>query len=270
MYLKESYRTTDRSAACKRKNAYPLGHRVISGQRYLHTELGRWVSRDAIAEEGGINIYAFAKNTTIDSFDPIGLASVEFEFVEGVTWSWWPTSGTWSQPILAGNGSVYESGNFAKSWIRIKTDNYSGGSCNSVHYPPDGTPHSAAASIRVWLVADDSCETNEVFRVPVRISIHIVGAGPYGRASAKASFLNGSAWTTPLAINTAVDGNPASDAVNRTVQVTMPMSGRIKIAEYEPTIALPVKTPPGSNGEATGRVTVGTISTVPSPSIPTP
>ena len=50
MYLKEPYRTTARSRPCRAENAYPLGLRVISGQRYLHTELGRWTRRDPIEE----------------------------------------------------------------------------------------------------------------------------------------------------------------------------------------------------------------------------
>ena len=72
MYLKEPYRTTDRSAACKAKNAYPLGFRVISGQRYLHTELGRWTRRDPIEERGGFNLFVFVTNDPLDSVDPKG------------------------------------------------------------------------------------------------------------------------------------------------------------------------------------------------------
>ena len=74
MYLKESYRTTDRSAACKRKNAYPLGCRVISGQRYYSPELGRWPSRDPIWEEGGENLYVAFGNSPSGYVDTDGRA----------------------------------------------------------------------------------------------------------------------------------------------------------------------------------------------------
>ena len=52
MYLKEPYRTTASEGPCQAENAYPLGCRVISGQRYLHPELGRWTRRDPIEEVG--------------------------------------------------------------------------------------------------------------------------------------------------------------------------------------------------------------------------
>ena len=32
------------------------------GYRYYHTNLGRWISRDPIGEEGGLNLYVFAWN----------------------------------------------------------------------------------------------------------------------------------------------------------------------------------------------------------------
>ena len=52
MYLKEPYRTTASEGPCSAKNAYPLGLRVISGQRYYSPELGRWTRRDPIQETG--------------------------------------------------------------------------------------------------------------------------------------------------------------------------------------------------------------------------
>ena len=78
MYLKEPYRTTDRSAACKAKNAYPLGRRVISGQRYLHTELGRWTRRDPIGEQGGsYEVYQFLFNNPLSQVALLGWSTIE-------------------------------------------------------------------------------------------------------------------------------------------------------------------------------------------------
>ena len=42
---------------------------VISGYRFYNPDLGRWVSRDPIGEEGDINIYALVWNSPIDFFD---------------------------------------------------------------------------------------------------------------------------------------------------------------------------------------------------------
>ena len=72
MYLKEPYRTTASEGPCRAKNAYPLGFRVISGQRYLHPELGRWTRRDPIREGGGFNLHSFCRNQTVNLLDALG------------------------------------------------------------------------------------------------------------------------------------------------------------------------------------------------------
>ena len=43
--------------------------------RYYSSELGRWISRDPIAEKGGMNVYGFVGNFTLDNMDAIGLSS---------------------------------------------------------------------------------------------------------------------------------------------------------------------------------------------------
>ncbi|MGA1824389.1 MAG: RHS repeat domain-containing protein, partial [bacterium] len=42
------------------------------GYRYYSSGLGRWLNRDPIAEEGGINLYLFIKNFAINLFDYLG------------------------------------------------------------------------------------------------------------------------------------------------------------------------------------------------------
>ena len=44
------------------------------GYRFYHPALGRWASRDPIAEEGGLNLYGFVGNEGIDRWDVLGLA----------------------------------------------------------------------------------------------------------------------------------------------------------------------------------------------------
>jgi RHS repeat-associated protein len=46
---------------------------LFYGYRYYIPELGRWPSRDPIEEEGGLNVYGFVDNDTIDYFDISGL-----------------------------------------------------------------------------------------------------------------------------------------------------------------------------------------------------
>ena len=43
------------------------------GYRYYHPNLGRWLSRDFIEEEGGLNLYAFVGNETVNEGDLFGL-----------------------------------------------------------------------------------------------------------------------------------------------------------------------------------------------------
>ena len=52
---------------------YPRSAKVISGLRYLHPTLGRWLARDPLDEQGGINVYLFLQNSPITGVDPFGM-----------------------------------------------------------------------------------------------------------------------------------------------------------------------------------------------------
>src|SRR5690606_35226571 len=43
------------------------------GYRYLETTTGRWPSRDPIGEEGGLNLYGFVGNHSVNKLDYLGL-----------------------------------------------------------------------------------------------------------------------------------------------------------------------------------------------------
>ena len=45
------------------------------GHRYYNASIGRWLSRDAIGEAGGLNLLAFADNNPLAYIDPLGDAS---------------------------------------------------------------------------------------------------------------------------------------------------------------------------------------------------
>jgi RHS repeat-associated protein len=44
--------------------------------RYLHSTLGRWLARDPIEYDGGINLYAYVKNAAVNLVDPNGLGQI--------------------------------------------------------------------------------------------------------------------------------------------------------------------------------------------------
>ena len=43
------------------------------GRRYYNASTGRWISRDPIGEQGGLNLSRFVRNNPVQNFDPFGL-----------------------------------------------------------------------------------------------------------------------------------------------------------------------------------------------------
>ena len=48
------------------------------GYRYYDSNTGRWLNRDPIEEEGGINIYSIVSNNTVNFWDLLGMLKVTF------------------------------------------------------------------------------------------------------------------------------------------------------------------------------------------------
>ena len=48
---------------------------VYYGYRYYSPSLGRWLSRDPIEEQGGLNLYGFVNNDPVNMWDRLGLAA---------------------------------------------------------------------------------------------------------------------------------------------------------------------------------------------------
>ncbi|HON07759.1 MAG TPA: RHS repeat-associated core domain-containing protein, partial [Verrucomicrobiota bacterium] len=47
---------------------------VYYGRRYYNPSLGRWISRDPMEEDGGVNLYGFVGNQTTIAIDTLGLS----------------------------------------------------------------------------------------------------------------------------------------------------------------------------------------------------
>jgi hypothetical protein len=53
-------------------------NRAISGQRYYSPSLGRFINRDPIEEQGGLNLYAFVRNDAVNQWDYLGMINEGF------------------------------------------------------------------------------------------------------------------------------------------------------------------------------------------------
>jgi RHS repeat-associated protein len=51
-------------------------HLDLATYRAYDPDLGRWLSRDPIAEEGGLHLYSYADNNPANSIDPLGLDAI--------------------------------------------------------------------------------------------------------------------------------------------------------------------------------------------------
>jgi RHS repeat-associated protein len=75
--------------------------------RAYDANLGRWLSRDPAAEEGGINLYRFVSNDPLNRIDPLGL----WQFTIGGGWGWGGiitfgnNGGHWNFGAYAGAGA---------------------------------------------------------------------------------------------------------------------------------------------------------------------
>ena len=58
---------------CDPKNTlYPGSRSVVSGKRYYSPKEGRFLGRDPIEESGGLNLYGFCGNNSVNRRDVLG------------------------------------------------------------------------------------------------------------------------------------------------------------------------------------------------------
>jgi RHS repeat-associated protein len=59
------------------------------GYRFYNPVVGRWINRDPIGEEGGMNLYGFAGNDSVNKVDPLGhLVEWSFISLDNATYQW--------------------------------------------------------------------------------------------------------------------------------------------------------------------------------------
>jgi RHS repeat-associated protein len=78
---------------------------VYYGYRYYSPALGRWLSRDPIEEQGGLNLYGFVNNDPVNKWDRLGLKCKEAIGKNGL-------------PRIIFEISVYSGGGWSKGRVR--------------------------------------------------------------------------------------------------------------------------------------------------------
>ncbi len=85
------------------------------GYRYYAPDTGRWLNRDPIAEEGGLNLYAFVANDPMNSMDPWGLEEWLWPNENGASLNPFTTLAFWWRNGLEGNRRGLLTGDTASS-----------------------------------------------------------------------------------------------------------------------------------------------------------
>jgi RHS repeat-associated protein len=53
---------------------------VYYGNRYYNPAQGRWINRDPLEEDGGLNLYGFVTNDPVNKVDPLGLYEIDVHY----------------------------------------------------------------------------------------------------------------------------------------------------------------------------------------------
>jgi RHS repeat-associated protein len=67
----------------------PVTGLVDFGYRHYRPDLGRWLSRDPLAEAGGPNLYAYCHNDPINHIDPLGARAYGSDYSGQLDWTDW-------------------------------------------------------------------------------------------------------------------------------------------------------------------------------------
>jgi RHS repeat-associated protein len=62
----------------------------VYGFRYYNPETGRWLNRDPIEEKGGLNLYSFVRNRSVNSYDYLGMYDPDDPIYESPVGDWIP------------------------------------------------------------------------------------------------------------------------------------------------------------------------------------
>lgn len=231
----------------------PLRQVQQSGLRFYKPDVGRWVNRDPMEEEGGVNLYSLVNNEPVRRSDVLGLASVDFEVIKGPAFA----GGLlleWGQPASSAMGAYSITDTEAWSMVRIenRVGGWPNGACNS-------TWGRNAGQINVFLRT--VCPGR--FRVELSGSVVLWGTGPHGKADANYYSVNadgshGRSHGPWVGTSSETYGGTISD----TVTVSLGFLETKLIGQYIPTIRFIMNTPEHSTGFAYGSIRALSVTTL--------
>jgi RHS repeat-associated protein len=119
-------------------------HLHLSLYRPFDSVLGRWISRDPIGEDGGVNLYGYVENQPINANDPLGLRSRDYEFEHHAE-----VAGALAD-FAAAAGGIVEYGGWVCYCKCNKKYYYTGPTRGHTEKPPDSVPHDVAKYADTW------------------------------------------------------------------------------------------------------------------------
>jgi RHS repeat-associated protein len=162
------------------------------GYRYYSPNTGRWISRDQLGENAGLNLYRFASGDAANRVDALGLLETRFRGNSGtigilrlpVLGGWW------SSPRGFGEGGYAETDTSLSNWIHFWSGPAISGICNSIigtlpeprsqapGEPAQFSQHAGAFTFE----ARDACRGR--FRLYLELDMVVNSKGPSGNAKA--------------------------------------------------------------------------------------
>lgn len=90
-----------------------------SAQAHYDPNIGRWVSRDPVAERGGVNLYGFVENDGIGSWDRLGLYTIQ-DAVAALKKQGVRPEGSPNPLDPAGTGNEYSNEQKFNQWLKLE------------------------------------------------------------------------------------------------------------------------------------------------------
>jgi RHS repeat-associated protein len=130
------------------------------GYRYYNPSTGRWMSRDPIEEEGGVNLYGMLGNNPVNAIDPLGLIKVNLKYETHI-----------DTPTVTFAGRIFNGGLKTRHEIVVDTDTKSVSTVakfigTTVEYDSTGKAIGTATASGASLLASvDKAGTGTNFKV---------------------------------------------------------------------------------------------------------